>query len=555
MHRKQRTKSLRALAVVAASCLAVLLGTPGASAEPGDGSTATADTSVADTAGLFPGRLPGGDWPSWQKDLSGSRFNAFEHRITPGNVRRLKLKWAFAYPENAGTPHSQPAVVGDTVYFGAPDGHFYARNARTGAAKWDFDLSTVGPPGRGAVVQDGPAVARGKVYFGDGRGSFYALSQRTGKLVWWKQLDDQVAAGLTSSPIVYGNRVYVGVSSGQNIIGKDFPCCTFRGHVDALDAETGDLVWRYYTVPEPEQNGTWPNGRPRYEPSGAGVWSTPAIDPFTRTLYVGTGQNYTGSGGDYDSVLALDITTGKARWTRKMTDVDTWRMECSIPTPEDRQYCPNLPDGTALDFDLGAAPNIFSAGGRRLIGIGQKSGVFHVLDARTGEIVWQRQLSEPMPGGGLSGIQWGTSFDGRRLYVSTYMGRPGTLFALDPANGHVIWKTPNPEDGCTTGGAAQYPAVCQLGHGPAVTTTPGLVWLGSMDGKMRAYSARTGKVLWTYDTMTPVDGVNGLPGRGGAVSGAGGAVVSHGMLFVQSGYMFTPYPNPGRGSVLLAFGL
>ncbi|WP_199537359.1 outer membrane protein assembly factor BamB family protein [Spongiactinospora gelatinilytica] len=512
--------------------------------------TPTGGTPTPGTSAGTPGR---GDWPMWQQGPWGLRHNAAERDITPRNVAGLELKWAFTYPKAAGNPRSQPAVVGDTVYFGSPEGKMYAKDAATGAPKWEFDLATVG---QGEVkVQDGPAVARGKVFFGDTRGYFYALDQRTGRLAWSRRLDDTLSAEVTSSPLVHGDRVYVGVASGEFTLGKDHDCCRFRGHLNALDADTGEQVWRFYTIPEPVQAGTWPNGRTRYAPSGGGVWSSPAIDPATRTVYVGTGQNYTGSAGHYDSVLAIDADTGRPRWTRKMTDVDTWRLECFYPAPGDPGYCPNLPDGTALDFDLGAAPNLFRAGGRALIGIGQKSGVYHVLDARTGRIVWQRALAAPRPGGA-SGIPWGSSHDGERLYVATNLADPGTLFALDPATGRLLWKTPNPADGCTTGGAAQYPDVCLLAHTPAVSSTPGLVWEGSTDGKIRAYSAETGEVLWAYDTMQAVQGVNGLTGRGGQIAAGGGVVVAHGMLYVQSGYGPWPlptYPNP-YGAVFMAFG-
>ncbi|MFE9750027.1 hypothetical protein ACFYOT_34380 [Saccharothrix saharensis] len=84
----------------------------------------------------------------------------------------------------------------------------------------------------------------------------------------------------------------------------------------------------------------------------------------------------------------------------------------------------------ALDYDIGATPNLSSGDGRALVGVGQKLGVCPVFDAVTGEVVWRRQWGVPLPGGGISGIQWGTSFDGRRLYGATYFAGPGAVFAV-----------------------------------------------------------------------------------------------------------------------------
>lgn len=495
--------------------------------------------------------LPGGDWPTWSKDLAGSRHNGSEWLVNRHTVGKLKLKWAFAYPKVDGAyPRSQPAVVGRTIYFGGPDGKFYARDARTGAERWTFDMAQVVPEARARKISNSPSVTRGKVYFGT-PGRLTALNARTGELSWTKRLDSNPFANLTSSPMVFRGRVYVGVSSGENTQGKDYACCRFRGHVDALDADTGELDWRRYTVPKAKQVGTWPSGAKKYAPSGGGVWSSPVIDRRTGTLYVGTGQNYTGSAGDFDTLLALDTRTGGVRWKNQVTKADTWRTLCNDPEPEG--YCPGLADGTALDYDIGATPNLFRANGRPMVGVGQKLGVYHAFDARTGEVVWRRQLGVPLPSGGIAGIQWGSSYDGERLYISTYYADPGTVFAVDPATGKVLWQTPNPADGCTTGGAAEHPEACALAQGTAASTTRDLVFEGSNDGKLRAYAADTGKVLWTHDTIQTVNGVNGRTGRGGSIAGpGGGAVISHGMVYLHSGY-YPEYPSK-HGHVLLAFG-
>jgi polyvinyl alcohol dehydrogenase (cytochrome) len=509
-------------------------------------------TSVAPAAAHI---RSGSDWATWQKDLVGSRYNPQERRFTEQSVQRLKLKWAFVFPDVDGATSSQPAVVDNTLYVGSRDAKFHALDATTGATKWVFDVTPISGPIDATntnALRNGPAVSGDRVIFGDYRGYVYALNKDTGALIWATRASDHAFAALTGSPLVHQGRVYIGMSSSEakEAAKPDYPCCTFRGQMVALDLATGAVQWRYYTVPEPVRDGTWPEGAPRYAPAGAPVWNSPAIDPTTNTLYFGTGQNYSGNEGDHNSVIAVDAATGALRWKQQMNKEDTWTVGCIVPDP--KPHCEGLDGGTNLDYDFGASPNVFTTRqGRRLVGIGQKSGVYHTFDARTGEIVWQQQVGVPQPNGGWGGVQWGSSFDGRRLYVATWQADPGTLFALDPADGHILWRTPNPADGCSTGGAVAFPNECNLSHISAVTTTPGLVYEGSADGKMRIYRANDGQVVWEYDTIREYVGVNGATASGGSVSGNGGAVVANGMLYVQSGY-YSFYGIPGR--VLLAFG-
>jgi polyvinyl alcohol dehydrogenase (cytochrome) len=511
------------------------------------------------------GPSSGQDWPTWQKDLSGSRHNAAEKAITPQTAGNLKLKWAFSYPY---VPYarmgSQAAITGGVAYVGAPDGKFHALDARTGSTKWTFDLTPVAgtwPPENPNIVRDGAAVSGDRVYFGDSRGFLYSLDRTTGNLVWATKLDEHVATWITSSPMVFGDRVYVGVSSNEAGSANDpnYPCCSFGGHVDALDLKTGQVVWKRSLMPQAKRIGTWPAGAAKFGPAGAAVWSSPVIDAATRTLYVGTGNAHIGTGAErtenIDSVLALSLDDGTVRWKRQMQDVDVHAQSCTWPDPA--EYCPSHYDGTARNFDFGATGNLFTIHGRPVLGIAQKSGIYWALDARTGRTVWQTRLSTPdmaHADPGSAGVPWGSSFDGHRIYVASWRGNPATIFALDAATGRIEWKSEHPADGCGTGGVAKFAQMCERAYPSAVTTTPGLVYEGSADGKMRIFSAADGKLLWQFDAVREFQGVNGLAGMGRAIGANGGAVVVDGMLYVQAGY-YPFYPTDGKGTVLLAFGL
>jgi polyvinyl alcohol dehydrogenase (cytochrome) len=552
--RRSAPQTLGDVALVALLCVAAL--SPAACSSRAERPVAIAATAPAGAGARGsegPPGATGGDWPGWQNDLRGTRYNAAETAITPATVAGLKLKWSFVFPDGGDEGHgSQPAVVGNTLYVGWEDSKIYALDARTGETLWVSE----GAGGAGGSVHTGPAVADGKVIFGDTRGWLRALDAGTGRPLWSVRLGEHETATISSSPLVFDGNVFVGVANGEEATAADpgYPCCKARGQFVSVNLATGTVRWRRYTNWPAERAGSWPSGEARYEPSGAGVWSSPAVDPVSRTVFYGTGNNFTGTGEENDSVIALDADTGALRWKQQMTHPDKWTVGCIRPLERHLpvEHCAGMEDGTNVDWDFGSSPNVFTVGGRTLVGIGQKSGIYHAFDARTGQIVWQRQTSVAQHNGGSMGIVWGTAYDGRRIYAATWHGKPGTLFGLDPATGEIVWRTPNPADGCTTGGGAAHSDACHLAHISAVTATPGLVYEGSMDGKMRIYRAEDGAILWQYDTVREFTGVNHATGSGGAIAGHGGAVVAHGMLYVQSGYYLWA-GMPGR--VLLAFGL
>jgi len=493
--------------------------------------------------------------PQWRvsgHDFANSRSQPDEVRITPANAHSLTVKWVF--PTGADVS-ATPTVSGDAVFFPDWAGNLFAVNKHTGQLIWshkisDYDGST------GALSRTSPAIHGNDIIVGDIEVRFalhdganiIAADRRTGALRWITHVDSHPTAQITGSPVVFGDVVYVGVTSQEEtfalapFFGLPYACCTFRGSVVALDANSGKLLWKTYTVPD---NGGQPGGY-----SGGPVWQPPAIDPIRHQLYVGTGNNYTAPESvlqcekqalannnpdadcaapddHFDTALALDLTDGHIRWSQRLLKYDVWTVACIVAVAQ--SVCPS-PAGP--DYDLGGSgPNLL----RGIVGFGQKSGFYWALNPDNGDIRWSTQLG---PGGGTGGIQWGTATDGRRIYaaITNSNSKPYTLVpggqvitwgawsALDVITGRLIWQTPDPSSGAPDAGA--------------VSVADAVLYAGSESGFMYALDAATGNLLWSFAS-------------GGSV--VDGPSIVDGVLYWGSGYSEA---TPGTGNnKLYAFSL
>ena len=494
------------------------------------------------------------EWSSWGAGLDNSRFQTADAaKLTAADLPRLKLKWAFAF-EGATTMRSQPAFYGNRVFAGGQDGTVVSLDAATGCVYWSTAAA--------AQVRTGIVVAAVNgtpaVFFGDVTGQLYAVDATNGKPIWQLRADDHPAAMITATPAYHAGRLYVGVSSFEEAaaVSAGYVCCTFRGSVLAVDAATGKVIWKTWTVPDeskpgkPTRRGVKSSG-----PSGVGVWSSPTVDPQSGAVYVTTGDNYSDPPtATSDAVLALSLDSGRILWSQQMTKGDAYNSSCPLP---DKSNCP---DSEGPDFDFGSSAILIRLNEvRRALILPQKSGMLHAVDPdNKGRLIWQSRAGN---GGVLGGIQWGAASDGSRIYVAVsdvgftrtrQANSNNVLYTVDPErgggmlafradNGERVWHTPPP--GC----ADRRP--CSPAQSQAVSGIPGAVFSGSMDGHLRAYSTVDGRILWDYDTAREFNTVNAIPGRGGAMD-AGGAIVANGMVFAGSGYgQWGGLP----GNVLLAF--
>ena len=257
--------------------------------------------------------LAGPHWIGWGADPANTRFQSEKDAgISADGVPRLKLKWAFGFPE-ATQASAQPSIAAGRVFVGSQKGVVYALDAATGCAHWSFTAA--------AGVRTAIAVGRTSrlgaprpaVFFGDLAAHVYALDAATGEKLWQAQVDDHPAARVTGAPVLYESRLYVPVSSVEEVAGgrPAYECCRFRGSVVALDAATGKVIWKSFAIPgEPQPTRKTPAGRQLWGPAGAAVWTSPTIDVKRRLIYVGTGNAYSEPAAKTsDAILAIDMAT------------------------------------------------------------------------------------------------------------------------------------------------------------------------------------------------------------------------------------------------------
>jgi len=451
--------------------------------------------------------------------------------------------------EGATRVRSEPALAAGAIYLGSQDGRVYALDRKTGCQRWQFAARS--EVRTGVIVSSwraGDTTAQPLVYFADFLGNVYAVDAIRGTLVWSDHADPHPATTLTGTPVLYEGRLYVPATTQEKAaVGGNYDCCTSRGSMIAYDALSGKRLWQRYLVSEPKFRGLSKIGSKLYGPSGAGIWSSPAIDAKRGLLLFATSNNYSSPATKTsDAVIAMNLKSGRIKWTYQATVDDAWNLGCLLPGGS---ICPKE---NGADYDFGAAIILVRASdGREFILAGQKSGWVYGLNPDDGNLLWKTKVGR---GGFLAGVHFGMAAGGNALYVPISDAPDGQtytehaklgLYALDIRTGEFLWKAPNGAGVCQG-----RPAGCDPGIASPVTVSEDLVLSGGNGGRLRIHAAQSGNILWQFDTTQTLVTVGGDVATGGSIGGGAGPLVYDGTLLVESGYAFA-----GRipGNLLLVF--
>jgi polyvinyl alcohol dehydrogenase (cytochrome) len=331
-------------------------------------------------------------------DEASTYFNREETKLTKQNAAQLQLAWQ---ADMGGNVYGAPLQVGDRIYAsGAKD--VRAFEAASGKELWRAPIQSSGSLAYGSDA----------VFINNSQLGVVALQASDGARLWTKQVDAQ-HVDASSSPVVWGDRVFIGASNG----GAELTGGAFHGFVAALDRATGANVWTAYTVGK--------------NASGAGVFSSVSLDPTEGRVYATTANNYTLPATDTsDAFLAFDIATGELVWKNQRVQGDVFET---------------FESGSWTDSDFAANPVLYEAmvegQPTKLVAAGNKSseGAMHALRRADGSLLWTRKLGEGSADGS-RGLFASTTWSGKHLLVACNEGGPATLYALDGATGNIVWR-------------------------------------------------------------------------------------------------------------------
>jgi PQQ-dependent dehydrogenase (methanol/ethanol family) len=522
------------------------------SQEANPGATGGKAANVDDARIRNADREPG-NWMTNGRTYNEQRFSPLK-QINDQNAGQLGLAWYYDLDTHRGQ-EATPIVVDGVMYFSTAWSKVVALNAATGALLWSYDPHVPGEWAVNAccdVVNRGVAVWKGKVYVGTLDGRLVALDAPTGKVIWEKlTIDRHFRYTITGAPRVVKGKVIIGNGGAEMSV---------RGYVSAYDAETGDLVWRFYTVPgdpsKPFESPilaqaakTWTGPWWKYGGGGT-VWDAIVYDPELDLLYIGVGNGApwnrrirSPGGGDnlfLSSVVALRPDTGEYVWHYQETPGEMWDYTATQPI-------------ILADISIGGQV-------RKVLFHAPKNGFFYVLDRANGVLISAKPYTY---------INWATGIDmktGRPIEtaIARYPGSnpapviPGPLGAhswqsmsYSPLTGLVYFpiqdggfKYKNPDHFEVKKLAANYGvdvvaaelpqdpktkkailatikgrfiawdpvqqkqvwAVERPGpwNGGALSTAGNLVFEGTSDGQFEAYRADTGQKRWSSPTQTGV---------------------------------------------------
>lgn len=496
-------------------------------------------------------------------DAANTRtLSAKQAGLTKADLTRLEPAWALAFPD-VTMMRSQGVVVGDNLFLPVAEaGALYA-----------LDIADPNKPCLQWVYRTpGGAPLRTSAAFGkidDGRhvlavsgqdSNVHLVDASTGKPIWVRNVGVYAFSLTTGTPRVLKNRIIIPVSQFEIMVGGDNSqtCCTNHGYLVSLDPKTGVQQWRYDTMEEAKPLRDRGDGKMLYGPSGAPIWNSPVVDEKRGLIYFGTGEaNSPPAHRNTDALIAVRLADGKEVWSMQATERDIFNTACG-PKPRPDQYnC--VSDTVYRDVDFGASVILGKlSSGKEVLFAGQKSGTVWALEPATGKVLWRRDIGF---GGPMGGVHWGIAFDRDTVFAPISMlGRPPPgatldpslevgLYALDASTGEFKWTYAVKPD-CSPERKARVPRCDrQFGFSGAPTVIDGVVMQGSLDGRLFAIDAVDGKELWRHDTAREWQALNGVAARGGAIDGPS-IVAANGSVFLNSGYgMFGQVP----GNVFLAF--